>query len=255
MQKVIQDIEAAYNRIAEHYTNSSKAFNEILMHGEIVSLATKWGANFASASVLDVGCGPGGLMKRIEKLGAQVYGIDISENLLRIAASRGLANLTYGSMHEVGDLFPAETFDLVVSNYALHYLPPEGQELAIQGIHKILKSSGLLVYSLNHPFFMRGGYFEESGPSAARTADYFAPRRLDSWGKKEFGEELRMFRMDWPEIYAINKKAGFDVLELIDGVLPEDIDDVIANTDNEKVVKLIKFFRKNPFAVFVAARK
>jgi len=225
------------------------------MHGEIMALAQKWGCNFGNSTALDLGCGPGGLMVRLKKMGAEVYGIDISQKLLEIARGRDLANLTHGSMHKVADFYPQESFDLVVSNYALHYLPQEGQELAIRGAYTILKPGGLLVYSLNHPFFLRGGCFDGEKPSLGRTTDYFSPCRTDSWGQKEFGEELRMFRMDWPEIHALNRRAGFDVLELADGVLPENIDDIITNTSNEEVVNLINFFRKNPFAVFVVARK
>jgi SAM-dependent methyltransferase len=255
MQGIIENIATSYDKIAASYTEGSKPFNETCMHPAIIALAEKWGGNFNNATVLDIGCGPGGLMLKLKELGATVFGMDVSEKLLDIAASRGLTNLVRGSMHQVADFYRQGMFDFVVSNYALHYLPKEGQAATLRGVFNVLKRDGILVYSLNHPYFLRGSYFNGDEPTPARTKDYFSPCRTDVWGIEEFGEPLPMFRLDWPEIYTMNRRVGFDVLELVDGVLPRNIDEIIAKTPNAAAAALIKGFKINPFAVFVVSLK
>lgn len=131
MKKVITGVMNSYNKIARTYFEGAKFFNEEIMHAELIALAKKYGFDFRGKSVLDLGCGPGGLMKKLKTLGTTPHGIDISEELLKIASERGCENLTLGSMHELGNYFAPETFDAVFSNFVLHYLPPEDKMLTI----------------------------------------------------------------------------------------------------------------------------
>ncbi len=257
MKKVITGVMNSYNKIARTYFEGAKFFNEEIMHAELIALAKKYGFDFRGKSVLDLGCGPGGLMKKLETLGTTPHGIDISEELLKIASERGCENLTLGSMHELGNYFAPETFDAVFSNFVLHYLPPEGQMLTIRNVYNVLKPGGLWIYSFCHPFFMRHWYLDETmGEFPARTKNYFYPLRIDAWGEKEFGESLPLFRLDWPEIHSLNRNEGFDVLEMKDATLPSDVEKtVLVKTQDKNVIELIELFKKNPFGVFIAARK
>ncbi|MDF1555862.1 MAG: methyltransferase domain-containing protein [Deferrisomatales bacterium] len=76
---------------------------------------------------LDVACGPGTLSLKLAALTREVVGIDLTNELLAIAASKareqGLTNVTF-TPGDVEDLpYSAETFDLVVCGSALHHFP------------------------------------------------------------------------------------------------------------------------------------
>jgi SAM-dependent methyltransferase len=257
MKGIVDGVRASYNKIANAYFSGARFFNEEIMHTGLISIATHYGFQFKGATVLDLGCGPGGLMKAMETRGALTYGLDISDKLLAIASERGCTNLTLGSMHQAEKYFNPHTFDAVFSNFALHYLPKEGQAHTVRAIYEILKPGGFWIYSCCHPFFMRHWYMDEqTGQFTGRTKNYFYPLDIDVWGEKEFGESLPLFRLDWPEIHLMNRSAGFDVLEMRDAVLPSNIEKtVLSKTKNKEVVELIQLFKKNPFGVFVAARK
>ncbi len=258
MNVVIKRVRNQYNRIARKYTKEAKDFNELIMHEEIIRLARKHGFEFKEKEILDLGCGPGGLMKKLLAMDADVHGIDISYKLISIAKERGivLTRLQYGSVHEVSDMYCSGEFDAIFSNFVLHYLPPDLQQKTIHGVWKILKKGGLWIYSFCHPFFMRNGYFNPSSqifPSLV--LNYFEPITIDKWGEREFGESLTMYRLDWPDIYNMNREAGFDVLELVDMKLSENIDSILKNTSDQNVLELIQLFKTHPFAVCVVARK
>ncbi len=76
------------------------------------------------ASVLDVGCGPGRLGALVKGLRPDVSytGIDISPDVLRLAAVR----VPDGSFHEttLADFRPRRTWDLVIASEILMHVPP-----------------------------------------------------------------------------------------------------------------------------------
>ena len=78
--------------------------------------------------VLDLGCGDGTTAIPAARLGAQVLGVDIAENLVAAGARRaeeeGLANATF-QQGDASDLseFADETFDLVVSIFGAMFAP------------------------------------------------------------------------------------------------------------------------------------
>lgn len=104
--------------------------------------------------VLDLGCGFGWFCRWAREQGtAQVVGIDVSENML--ARARGGATddaITYllGDLETV-DL-AEDSFDLVYSSLALHYI--EGFSGLMAKVHRALRPEGYLVFSIEHPIFM-----------------------------------------------------------------------------------------------------
>jgi SAM-dependent methyltransferase len=89
--------------------------------------------------ILDLGCGDGALTERIAAAGAQVVGVDVSENLLAAARLRGL-DVRALDAHQLG--FHAE-FDAVFSNAALHWM--SRPEDVLKGVRQALKPGGRFV--------------------------------------------------------------------------------------------------------------
>lgn len=79
----------------------------------------------AEDSILDLGCGCGviGLVLAFRHSGVRVTGLEVQPELARLAEAnirenglQGRISIIHGSLREMGDLVPPESFDLVVSN-------------------------------------------------------------------------------------------------------------------------------------------
>ncbi len=98
-----------------------------------------WLAPQPGERILDLGCGDGALSARIVQAGAQVVGVDTSEDLLRAARERGI-DARFMDGEALG--FEAE-FDAVFSNAALHWMRDAGAVIA--GVMRALKPGGRFV--------------------------------------------------------------------------------------------------------------
>jgi ubiquinone/menaquinone biosynthesis C-methylase UbiE len=108
--------------------------------------------NIKKMKILDVGCGKGGMVKILSKLGAQVHGIDISKELLKEAKKIPLATIKTGSATNIP--YPGNTFDYVISNEVIEHVP--NTEKAIKEMSRVVKKGGKLIlidknrWSLHH---------------------------------------------------------------------------------------------------------
>ncbi len=99
--------------------------------------------------ILDMGCGGGVDVLFYEDLGADAYGIDISQfmvNESKRTVSRP-ENISLADMESTG--FDDSFFDAVSARCSLHYLHDIDKGYA--EIHRILKTSGVLVFTMEHP--------------------------------------------------------------------------------------------------------
>ena len=104
-------------------------------------------------AVLDLGCGFGWFCRWSRQQGAaHVLGIDVSENMLAQAApaTRDAAiAYTRADMEQLE--LPANSFNLVYSSLALHYV--ENLDGLISAVYRSLVPGGSLVFSVEHPIF------------------------------------------------------------------------------------------------------
>jgi SAM-dependent methyltransferase len=134
------------------------------------------GLDLAGKSILDIGCGVGGIdFLLVEEYGAGfVLGIDVEDTVLvtarRRAAANGLASRTGFAKVWPGPLpYPPQTFDVVFSKDAIVHIPDKQALMA--DIWRILKPGGLFAASdwlIGH----------DGEPSAAMKA-YIASEGLD----------------------------------------------------------------------------
>lgn len=136
--------------------------------------------------VLDLGCGYGWFCRVAREQGAaEVLGIDLSARMLARAAE---LTRDEGIRYRQGDLselaLPAESFDLVYSSLALHYLP----ELAplFETVYHSLAAGGSLVFSVEHPIFTcpqpQGWLVDEEGRRSWPINGYQAEgKRVSNW--------------------------------------------------------------------------
>ncbi|MCX8230679.1 MAG: methyltransferase domain-containing protein [Alphaproteobacteria bacterium] len=89
--------------------------------------------------ILDLGCGDGALTKNIAEAGADVLGVDASEDLVRATRELGLTGDVVNGHH----LEFAQEFDAVFSNAALHWM--RDPEAVIDGVKRAMKPGGRFV--------------------------------------------------------------------------------------------------------------
>jgi len=92
-------------------------------------------------SILDVGCGTGRLMKRLEVLGADTLGIDISKRMVEKAEGKRLWVL----QADINSFVWNEEFDIILSILTLNYI--QDKTTAFKNIYFLLKRQGRVVIS------------------------------------------------------------------------------------------------------------
>src|SRR5271167_4192521 len=104
-------------------------------------------------AVLDLGCGFGWFCRWAREQGAaRVHGIDVSENMLaRARATTEDQSITYTRADMEQIELPPESFNLVYSSLALHYIEQLGRLMAI--VYRTLSLGGSLIFSVEHPIF------------------------------------------------------------------------------------------------------
>ncbi|NNF13294.1 MAG: methyltransferase domain-containing protein [Gemmatimonadetes bacterium] len=161
--------------------------------------------------VLDAGCGTGYLSRKLAERGARVVGIDLSDEMIEIARSRGpeidfrVDSITV--LHSVGD----EEFDLVVANYVLMDVP-HLQE-AVDAIYRVLRPAGRTVVVFSHPCFPQGERTDGADGEAifTWTRSYFEPLRIvePPWG--HFTSDFIWFHRPLSDYWKAFSAAGFAV--------------------------------------------
>ncbi len=151
--------------------------------------------------VLDVGCGPGVYAEALVARGASVVACDVSERMLELADQRlrGTVDLRCVDLAQPLTMFGAEEFDVVNAPLCLDYIA-DWQSLFVEFL-RVLKPSGVLIYSCGHPSF-DAEYFN--------TNTYFSVEFVEcTW--TGFGKDVRMpsYRRSLEEFIMPVIHAGF----------------------------------------------
>lgn len=139
--------------------------------------------------LLDVGCGGGRFLRRMQKRGWQVAGTDFDEQAANKVTRR------YGIKTHVGDLpqckLPAESFDAITLSQAIEHLYDPVSTL--RECLRILKPGGLLVMTT---------------PNAASIG---ATEFGASWRGWEAPRHLQLFTVD--SLLKLTRQTGFEIVE------------------------------------------
>lgn len=104
--------------------------------------ATNWLKDRNFQSILDIGIGTGGFVKRFKA--EKIYGIDISEKMLdECKMNHPDYILSKGTFNKNNQT--SESFDLVVSSFTFHEVLPDEREAACAETHRILEEGGLFL--------------------------------------------------------------------------------------------------------------
>src|SRR5271157_22809 len=80
-------------------------------------------------AALEIGCGPGRLMRPLSRHFGEIHGVDVSDRMIRMAGER-LRNTPNAHAHRTSGsdlaLFPDEKFDFVYSYAVFQHIPSRG---------------------------------------------------------------------------------------------------------------------------------
>ena len=112
-----------YQSLAEAYSQIApdKEYNAYYDRPAMLSLLDK---DLAGQHILDAGCGPGIYSEILLKKGADVTGVDISENMIQHAQTRNgdQGRFIVGNMEQPLSMFQDQQFDGVLSALAISYI-------------------------------------------------------------------------------------------------------------------------------------
>lgn len=98
-----------------------------------------------NASVADLGCGSGMLVRWLAKEGAQVKAVDIASNALKLV--EGISGVTPVQDYVPYTTLPDEAFDLVISTDLIGYLPPDQYRLYVSELARLMHAKSQVVCS------------------------------------------------------------------------------------------------------------
>ncbi len=109
--------------------------------------------NLAPVTILDFGCGTGKNLKHLRKHFPQtaLFGTDISQDSLDIAAKLKLDNCRLDYFDGETLPYSAPTFDLVLAVNVFHHIPFELHQNLLAGLRKTLKPNGVFVLFEHNP--------------------------------------------------------------------------------------------------------
>jgi ubiquinone/menaquinone biosynthesis C-methylase UbiE len=244
MKQNIYDIPGFFSGYKRMRDNRA-GLNEVLEQPAMLSLLPE----VKGAIILDLGCGAGELCRRFKAMGAgQVTGVDISANMLELARKEVTAGITFQNQAMEDAKFSPETFDLVVSSLAFHYVA-DFQEMC-RKIYGWLKPSGVLFFSMEHPIatcsqgFHHGWIKDASGKSVCWPVDCYSQE-----GKREshwFVEGVIKYHRTVATIMNALINSGFTI---------KAVSEPVASEEDERLWPVLKEARRRPPFLIVKAAK
>jgi ubiquinone/menaquinone biosynthesis C-methylase UbiE len=141
----------AYDTWARSYDTDPNP-HLVLEHDDVLALLSAQRGEY----ILDAACGTGRYTVDIQRSGAHVCGVDISEEMLSVARTK-LPDVDFGRADLTEALpFRADTFDAIVCAQALKHLA--SLLVPVREFARVLKPGGRLVFSVTHPEMNWQGY-------------------------------------------------------------------------------------------------
>lgn len=102
---------------------------------------------------LEIGCGPGRLMRPLSRNFGEIHGVDVSDEMVRLAREN-LRGIPHAHVHSTDGAslagFADESFDIVYSYAVFQHIPSRDVILRyLQEAHRVLKIGGLLRAQFN----------------------------------------------------------------------------------------------------------
>ncbi|MDP3990045.1 MAG: class I SAM-dependent methyltransferase [archaeon] len=150
-----RSLKNTFGKVSELYDSSRPSYPTVLINDVLALSKIKKGDE-----ILDVGCGSGKATVLFGGRGYDITGLDISENLLRIAEKKTYdfpeVKYVVGSFEE--NSFPDKSFDLIISAQAWHWVDPDK---SYNVADRLLKKGGSLALFWNFEIYEISEFLQE----------------------------------------------------------------------------------------------
>lgn len=204
--------------------------------------------DFHGKRVLDLGCGFGWhCLYAVENGAASAVGVDISEKMLTEARKKTDSpkiNYVQQALEDID--FEADSFDVVLSSLALHYVA--SFETICAKVNQCLVSGGAFVFSVEHPVFTAQGtqdwYYDADGNKLHWPVDKYFTEGLRT--ANFLGEDVTKYHKTLTTYVNTLLETGFELVKLVE---PEP-DAAMLNSHPDMPDEL-----RRPMMLLVSARK
>ncbi|WP_276254069.1 class I SAM-dependent methyltransferase [Halomontanus rarus] len=190
--------KAAYDELADTYAADvrTNAYNAELEFPATSSLIP----DVAGKRVLDAGCGTGVYTEWLVDQGADVVGVDVSDEMLGHAIEQvgDRAAFRQADLGAPLEFATAQSFDGIVSALALSYV--EDWRGVFSEFARLLRPGGFFVFSTGHPL-------DEFPPENDEAENYFEVERLS----KEWDVDVPYYRRPFSEMLNPLLENGFQL--------------------------------------------
>lgn len=132
--------ENKYNSIYENFDYSNPIENEIIIRKDAIrSINNLLKQNLTSKKLIDIGCGRGYFLDEARKKGFDVYGIDLSNKVIKYAKDVLKLHVLKGNFNKITLV---KKFDICVLNQVIEHT--QNPKLLIKSCKKILNKNGLI---------------------------------------------------------------------------------------------------------------
>jgi ubiquinone/menaquinone biosynthesis C-methylase UbiE len=146
------DVRAYYDEFAEGYERHRGQNDPGGYHGLVDDLEVEFATRFAAGGdVLEVGCGTGLILERLQRVAKSAQGIDLSPGMLAKAERRGL-QVRQGSVLSLP--YADGSFDVCCAFKVLAHVEPI--ERALAEMARVTRPEGVVVAEFYNPMSLRG---------------------------------------------------------------------------------------------------
>ena len=196
--------KAAFGRDASTYDQSSRYAPLRALYPRIAAEALR----LPFSSILDVGCGTGGLLSEIRsrKKTARLYGVDLSD--LMIAAAKAKLSSADLRVSDSEDLpFKDGSFDLVTCTFSFHHYP--NPKAVLKEMCRVLTPDGRLILADPSIFPPARQVFNlltrNSKDGAVR---YYSERELSELAESAGLKIARWTKLNWHSYLCVARKKA-----------------------------------------------
>ena len=208
-------------RIIDSWKNNVTPWVKAIRAGEIASRVQVTNQaiidtvlKFKPATVLDVGCGEGWLVRALEQQGVSACGIDVIPEFISVA-QQGAGRFQVLGYEDISAQSFDQTFDALVCNFSL--LGDTSVQHLFRMASKLLNAGGAMIVQTLHPLLAcdAAEYHDGWRPGSWQgfSADFCDPspwyfRTIESWQALFDGHGFQSAHIDEPINHATQKPAS-----------------------------------------------
>ena len=135
------------------YKNLAKFFDTFIEPSVVVlrKIMLKMYLPQEGMRVLEIGCGTGTNLKLYQKAGCEVYGIDLSPSMLKVASNK-LGEQAHMKLGDASQMpYSDSCFDIVIAMLTLHETPNSIRSSIVGEMARVVKQNGRLLFVDYHP--------------------------------------------------------------------------------------------------------